>query len=483
MRRLCLLIFVWTLNVKSTFANCPCCQTKPIQQSCNPFKGYVGPAPPIPLQGQIFKPQNKLHSKPFPPFKDGLWISSAPADVNRESDIWRQNALQLLWQERASTNPTPLIHLTSPGLKNVEFILKDESFSPTSSISYRTAWKLIFWMLLHGFVERGTHIVDASFGNTAIAEAYFSNILGINYTAVVPENLDEGRLLLLSTYKARILLAKPSELLLKAEVLASSRPNMIFINQYMFAKNTVEMEESYFAPLTSTNIMGELVGQLFVKYKKWILPDYFVSSAGTGSTILSIGHFVKKYGIPTEIVLADTEFSSYFDYAVYGKFLNESVESLWVDPGLGGLGFGQFETSRVEETRHLNPNLVDRALKLPDLASIAAMHFLRSINIDAGPATGISFLAAFSIAAKEKQRRQSGQSIKIALLITDPGRFYDKTYYNQQWIDNRMGDSGGFKLVQCWLEVIKRCFQADCDPLESGPKTCPSPMQELIENL
>jgi cysteine synthase len=51
----------------------------------------------------------------------------------------------------------------------------------------------------------------------------------------------------------------------------------------------------------------------------------------------------------------------------------------------------------------LNSNVIDRALKIPDLASVASMHFLRSINIDAGPTTGLSFLAGFSIAAKEKK--------------------------------------------------------------------------------
>lgn len=80
-------------------------------------------------------------------------------------------------------------------------------------------------------------------------------------------------------------------------------------------------------------------------------------------------------------------------------------------------------------------------------------------------------------------RRQSGQLIRIALLITDPGHFYDFTYFNKDWVDSQMADVGGFKVVQCWLDVIQRCFQADCDPLASGAKTCPSPMQELLLSL
>jgi hypothetical protein len=44
----------------------------------------------------------------------------------------------------------------------------------------------------------------------------------------------------------------------------------------------------YFAPLTSANILAELAGQLFFKNKKWILPDYFVASAGTGKNLFQV---------------------------------------------------------------------------------------------------------------------------------------------------------------------------------------------------
>lgn len=46
-----------------------------------------------------------------------------------------------------------------------------------------------------------------------------------------------------------------------------------------------------------------------------------------------------------------------------------------------------------------------------------------------------------------------------------------------------MADLGGSKTMKCWLEVIRDCFQMDKDPLEVGAKKCPSPMQELLNNL
>lgn len=125
----------------------------------------------------------------------------------------------------------------------MEFIFKDESFAPTSSVSYRTSWKLFFWALLQGLINQKTNIVDASFGNAAISEAYFANILNITFTAVVPDDLDVGRRILLNTYKAKVVLASPSQLLLTARELGSA-PNAFFLNQYANGKYTMAMEES-----------------------------------------------------------------------------------------------------------------------------------------------------------------------------------------------------------------------------------------------
>lgn len=103
---------------------------------------------------------------------------------------------------------------------------------------------MIFWGLVEGLIHKGAHVVDASFGNAAIAEAYFMQILGLNYTAVVSEQLDSSRQTLLKTYKANVVFANASQLLMKAEEIAASGPQFVFINQYANAKHTLVMEES-----------------------------------------------------------------------------------------------------------------------------------------------------------------------------------------------------------------------------------------------
>lgn len=61
-----------------------------------------------------------------------------------------------------------------------------------------------------------------------------------------------------------------------------------------------------------------------------------------GGTITSVGRYAKKYSLKTEVVLADTEFSAYYDYAVNNRFKNstEDPTQLWVPPGMAGTGFG-----------------------------------------------------------------------------------------------------------------------------------------------
>jgi cysteine synthase len=79
--------------------------------------------------------------------------------------------------------------------------------------------------------------------------------------------------------------------------------------------------------------MHELLKQLNFTYAHNSQePQYFVHAAGTGETrllccmtsirrlldsggtISSVGRYLKKHGLPTQVVMADTEYSVYYDY-------------------------------------------------------------------------------------------------------------------------------------------------------------------------
>ncbi|KAH7720967.1 Pyridoxal-phosphate dependent enzyme family protein [Aphelenchoides avenae] len=153
----------------------------------------------------------------------------------------------------------------------------------------------------------------------------------------------------------------------------------------------------------STNLMHEIVAQLreALNAEAYVYPDFFVHSAGTGGSISSVGRYVKKYDLPTQVVLADAQFSIYYDYVVHDDFKDRATER--VLPGIEGTA--GFQPARFSDTTSLQRNVVDRAIKVPDLASTAALWVMKDVDeekLACGPTTGLAFVAALSVAAKEK---------------------------------------------------------------------------------
>jgi cysteine synthase len=58
--------------------------------------------------------------------------------------------------------------------------------------------------------------------------------------------------------------------------------------------------------------------------------------------------------------------------------------------------------------------VIDRALKVPDLSSVAAMHILRqNYDISGGPSTGVNFAAALKLIATDGKRNSENNGKKI----------------------------------------------------------------------
>ena len=103
---------------------------------------------------------------------DRNWVGAAigkiTADFNRSSD-------------------THLIKVDLPCLRDIDLYVKDESTHPSGSLKHRLARSLFLYGLCNGLIGRGTPIIEASSGSTAISEAYFARLLGLRFVAVVPE--------------------------------------------------------------------------------------------------------------------------------------------------------------------------------------------------------------------------------------------------------------------------------------------------------
>ena len=84
------------------------------------------------------------------------------------------------------------------------------------------------------------------------------------------------------------------------------------------------------------------------------------------------------------------------------------------------------------------PGVVDRMMKIPDAATIAAMNVLsRRLRRPVGGSTGTNFLALCRLASEMRKTNQTGS---LVTLICDSGERYTQTYYNDVWLAQRRID-------------------------------------------
>jgi cysteine synthase len=89
------------------------------------------------------------------------------------------------------------------------------------------------------------------------------------------------------------------------------------------------------------------------------------------------------------------------------------------------------------------PGVVDRMMKIPDAATIAAMNVLsRRLRRAVGGSTGTNFLALCRLASDMRQANQTGS---LVTLICDSGERYRQTYYEPEWLRARGLDPAPFE--------------------------------------
>uniref|UniRef100_A0A1I7TG23 PALP domain-containing protein n=1 Tax=Caenorhabditis tropicalis TaxID=1561998 RepID=A0A1I7TG23_9PELO len=366
-----------------------------------------------------------------------------------------------MWTERELMGSSPLHFVYPPGFHDVHIVFKNESASRTGSLKHRYSWALIMWALLEGHVKNGTHVFEASSGNTACSLSYMCRVLGLKFTAVVPDTIEEIKVKRIERQDGIVIKVPISNRLIMAETLARSSGGF-FMNQFKNAFHAEEFHDSGSSSKPSTNLFHELINQL-----DGVLPGVFVHPAGTGGTISSVGRYIKKYGLKTQIVMADTQYSIYSDYVLNGSFSSQTGSHHWVTPGMAGIGYGAMGPAKIAETTSLDPAVIDRILKIPDLASTAAMRVARELGIDGGTSTGVNFLAALHLASVDQMR-----PITIATILADSGKYYESTYLNREWISDKFSVHGGLPVYDCWIQVIKNSYLNGDDPLELGNTKC-----------
>ena len=98
------------------------------------------------------------------------------AMTDREWQAW---AIAQVEADANRTSDTHLHVFPLPPEWGVRLYLKDESVHPTGSLKHRLARSLVLYGLCNNWIRRGTTLVEASSGSTAVSEAYFARLLGL----------------------------------------------------------------------------------------------------------------------------------------------------------------------------------------------------------------------------------------------------------------------------------------------------------------
>ena len=324
---------------------------------------------------------------------------------------WIRRAIGTIEADFQRSSDTHLYRITLPFTDKIHLYLKDESTHPTGSLKHRLARSLFLYALCDGKIEKNTTIIEASSGSTAISEAYFAQLLGLPFIAVVPEGTSQEKIEQIEFYKGQCHLVKASDIYLEAERLAKSL-NGYYMDQFTFAERATDWRGN-------NNIAESIFAQM--EMEPFPVPSWIVVSAGTGGTSATIGRFIRYKGYPTKLVVADPTHSVFFDYYNSGDRTLTCQENSNIE----GIGRPRVEPSFVR-------SVVDNMIKVPDEAAFATLHYLQAImNRRCGGSTGTNLYATFQIIAEMTSKGLDGS---IVSMICDSGERYADTYYNHSWL-------------------------------------------------
>ncbi|GAA3747758.1 PLP-dependent cysteine synthase family protein [Spinactinospora alkalitolerans] len=299
-----------------------------------------------------------------------------------------------------------------PGEWGIDLYLKDESVHPTGSLKHRLARSLFLYGLANGWITEGTTIVEASSGSTAVSEAYFARLIGLDFITVVPRRTSPEKIALIERYGGRCHFVDiPAEMYTEAERLAAETRGH-YMDQFTYAERATDWRGN-------NNIAESIFEQLSME--RHPVPEWIVVGAGTGGTSATIGRYLRYRRHHTRLAVVDPENSAFFP----GWATGATDYATGMPSRIEGIGRPRMEPSFV-------PSVIDLMVPVPDAASIAAMRHLNDVTgLCAGGSTGTNLWGVWQLVAK---MRASGIRGSVVTLICDGGERYRHSYYDDDWV-------------------------------------------------
>jgi cysteine synthase A len=325
---------------------------------------------------------------------------------------WARNAIALVEADANRSADTHLLPFPLPPSWGIDLYLKDESSHPTGSLKHRLARSLFLYALCNGWIGPQTPVVEASSGSTAVSEAYFARMLGLEFIAVMPAATSPEKISLIEFQGGRChLVDDPTTAVAQARELALKLGGH-FMDQFTYAERATDWRGN-------NNIAESIYAQLSLE--RYPEPAWIVVGAGTGGTSATIGRYARYRRLTTQLCVVDPEGSAFWP-----AYQNQDW-SLCTGRGSRIEGIGR---PRVEPS--FQPAVVDRMVHVPDAASLAAMRAGSALlGRRVGGSTGTNLWGAFELIAEMRAQARQGS---VVTLICDGGERYADTYYSDAWV-------------------------------------------------
>ncbi len=348
-----------------------------------------------------------------------------PEGVDR---AWSRQAIDLLQGDGRRSADTHLVKPVFHGLRGISVYLKDESTHPTGSLKHRLARSLFLYGICNGRIGPGTTLVEASSGSTAVSEAYFAELLGLPFVAVVPRATSAAKIDAIRRFGGRCHFVERSDEVYAAAQRLAEETGGHYLDQFTNAERATDWRGN-------NNIAESIFGQM--QGEAHPVPAWVVMSAGTGGTSATIGRFIRYRNLATRLCVVDVERSAFYDAWATGDREVTHAQGSRIE----GIGRPRVEPSFL-------PGVIDHMIRVPDAASIAAMHVLSErLFRRVGGSTGTNFLGLCWIAAR---MLHAGREGSLVTLICDSGDRYASTYYDPAWL------AGAGLDIEPWRRRLER---------------------------
>jgi cysteine synthase A len=328
---------------------------------------------------------------------------------------WVDEAVRRVEADANRSADTHLLAFPLPADWGIDLYLKDESTHPTGSLKHRLARSLFLYALCNGWIHEGTTVVEASSGSTAVSEAYFARMIGLPFVAVMPASTSQEKIELIEFYGGKCHLVSDAGTVDDEARRIAAETRGHFIDQFTYAERATDWRGN-------NNIAESIFEQM--TEERFPVPRWIVVGAGTGGTSATIGRYVRYRRQTTRLCVVDPEYSAFFDAWAH----DDPTHAINRPSRIEGIGRPRVEPSFM-------PAIIDRMVRVPDAASIAAMRYLHEVTgRRAGGSTGTNLWVALQIVA---EMRESGLQGSVVTLLCDGGERYAATYYDDFWLAAR----------------------------------------------